>query len=38
MGQTLKSVDIAYNNHKAQIEDAFFDIALEGIARGKMSF
>lgn len=24
MGQTLKSVDIAYQQHKTQIEDAFF--------------
>ena len=38
MTQTLKSVDIAYQNNKAKIEDAFFDIALEGIAKGKMSF
>lgn len=38
MGQTLKSVDIAYQNNKQQIEEAFFDIALEGIANGKMSF
>lgn len=38
MSQTLKSVDIAYQNNKAHIENAFFDIALEGIANGKMSF
>ena len=38
MGQTLKSVDIAYQNNKQKIEDAFFDIALEGIANGRMSF
>jgi len=28
MGQTLKSVDVAYANNKAKIEEAFFDIAL----------
>jgi hypothetical protein len=38
MGQTLKSVDIAYQNNKAHIESAFFDIALEGISNGRMSF
>lgn len=38
MSQTLKSVDIAYENNKTKIEDAFFDIALEGIANGRMSF
>ncbi len=38
MGQTLKSVDVAYTNNKAHIEEAFFDIALEGIAKGQMSF
>lgn len=38
MSQTLKSVDIAYQNNKQTIEDAFFDIALEGIAKGKMEF
>jgi hypothetical protein len=38
MSQTLKSVDIAYQNNKAKIEEAFFDIALEGIAKGRMSF
>ncbi len=36
MGQTLKSVDIAYQNNKTKIEEAFFDIALEGISQGKM--
>lgn len=38
MSQTLKSVDVAYQNNKAKIEEAFFDIAVEGIARGKMTF
>lgn len=38
MSQTLKSVDIAYENNRAKIEDAFFEIALDGIAKGKMSF
>jgi hypothetical protein len=36
MSQTLKSVDLAYQNNKQKIEDAFFDLALEGIAKGKM--
>ncbi len=38
MSQTLKSVDVAYQNNKAKIESAFFDIAVEGIAKGKMTF
>ena len=38
MSKTLKSVDIAYENNRAKIEDAFFEIALDGIAKGKMSF
>jgi hypothetical protein len=38
MSQTLKSVDVAYQNNKTKIEDAFFDIAVEGIAKGKMTF
>lgn len=38
MSQTLKAVDIAYANNKAKIEGDFFEIALEGIAKGKMSF
>jgi hypothetical protein len=36
MSQTLKSVDLAYQNNKDKIESAFFDLALEGIAQGKM--
>jgi hypothetical protein len=38
MSQTLKSVDVAYQNNKTKIEDAFFDIAVEGISQGKMTF
>lgn len=38
MGQTLKSVDIAYQNNKDKIEAEFFQIALQGIAKGKMEF
>jgi len=36
MNQTLKSVDLAYQNNKEKIEAAFFDLALEGIANGRM--
>jgi hypothetical protein len=36
MSQTLKSVDIAYQNNKDKIEAEFFQIALQGISKGKM--
>lgn len=36
MSETLKSVDSAYNNNKEQIEQDFFKLALEGLAKGKM--
>jgi len=36
--ETLKSIDLAYANNKAQIESAIFDLALEGIAQGKMDY
>ena len=36
MSQTLKSVDIAYQNNKEKIEAEFFQIALQGLAKGKM--
>lgn len=38
MEETLKSIDIAYENNKAEIEASMFDLALEGIANGKMDY
>ena len=38
MNEALKSVDSAYNNNKAKIETAYFELALEGLAKGKMSY
>lgn len=38
MNETLASIDTAYANNKAQIEAAMFDLALEGIANGRMDY
>lgn len=38
MDETLASIDVAYNNNKEQIEAAMFDLALEGIAKGRMDY
>lgn len=38
MAETLNSVDRAYNDNKAEIENAIFELALEGIANGKMDY
>lgn len=38
MEETLASVDTAYKNNKEQIEAAMFNLALEGIAEGKMDY
>lgn len=38
MDETLASIDTAYKNNKAQIEASMFDLALEGIANGKMDY
>ena len=38
MEETLKSIDIAYQDNKAEIEAAMFDLALEGIANGSMDY
>lgn len=38
MSETLNSIDVAYKDNKAQIEAAMFDLALEGIAKGKMDY
>ena len=38
MEKTLKSIDVAYESNKAEIEAAMFDLALEGIANGKMDY
>ena len=38
MDETLASIDTAYSNNKQQIEAAMFDLALEGIAKGRMDY
>lgn len=38
MQETLQSIDVAYKNNKAQIEAGIFELALEGIAQGKMDY
>lgn len=38
MKETLNSVDNAYAEHKEQIEKEMFQLALEGIAKGKMDY
>lgn len=38
MKETLNSVDKAYADNKEQIEKEVFQLALEGIANGKMDY
>lgn len=38
MQETLQSIDIAYKENKAKIEADIFELALEGIAQGKMDY
>lgn len=38
MQETLQSIDLAYKNNKEKIEAAMFDLALEGVANGKMDY
>jgi hypothetical protein len=38
MEETLRSIDVAYQNNKEEIEAKMFDLALEGIANGKMDY
>jgi hypothetical protein len=38
MQETLKSIDVAYANNKAKIEADIFELALEGVAQGKMDY
>jgi len=38
MEETLASIDVAYKENKEQIEAAMFDLALEGIAAGRMDY
>jgi len=38
MEETLKSIDTAYQNNKEEIEARMFDLALEGIANGRMDY
>ena len=38
MDETLQSIDLAYKNNKEQIEKAMFELALEGLAAGKMDY
>ena len=36
--ETLQSIDVAYKENKEKIEADIFDLALEGIAKGKMDY
>lgn len=38
MAETLGSIDKAYANNKEQIERDMFELALEGIANGRMDY
>ena len=38
MAETLNSVDKAYADNKEQIEKEIFQLALQGIAKGKMDY
>jgi hypothetical protein len=38
MQETLQSIDVAYQNNKQKIEADIFELALEGIANGKMDY
>ena len=38
MQQTLASIDTAYNSNKQEIQSKMFDLALEGIANGRMDY
>ena len=38
MTETLKSIDLAYENNREQIEADMFKLALEGIAAGRMDY
>lgn len=38
MDETLASIDVAYKENKEQIEAAMFELALEGIANGRMDY
>jgi hypothetical protein len=38
MQETLQSIDVAYKENKAKIEADIFELALEGIAKGKMDY
>lgn len=38
MQETLQSIDQAYQNNKAKIEADIFELALEGISKGRMDY
>jgi hypothetical protein len=38
MNEALKSIDIAYENNKEKIDNEMFNLALEGIAAGRMDY
>lgn len=38
MGETLSSIDKAYKENKEQIESDMFQLALQGIAKGRMDY
>lgn len=38
MTEVLQSIDVAYKNNKEKIDAGIFELALEGIANGKMDY
>jgi hypothetical protein len=38
MSEALQSIDIAYKNNKEKIESEYFELALQGLAQGKMTY
>ncbi len=38
MEETLKSIDVAYQNNKKKIEAEIFELALKGIEKGRMDY
>lgn len=38
MREVLQSIDVAYKNNKEKIDAGIFELALEGIANGKMDY
>ena len=38
MSEVLQSIDVAYKGNKEKIDAGIFELALEGIANGKMDY